>query len=151
VRLYTHGIWTAGILGEDDRVELIAGEIIEMAAFGVRHANCVRAWIQLLRGLVPHGMLIDIQNPIKVRNDGEPQPDVAVLYDRAYDTTPTEADALFVVEVSDSSLAYDRSTKLPSPLKSVVWASSIVVFFRCLQKEIGYDDGYQAAGVRSAR
>jgi len=58
-------------------------------------------------------MLIDMQNPIKVRNDGEPQPDVAVLYDRAYDSTPTEADTLFVVEVSDSSLAYDRSTRLP--------------------------------------
>lgn len=103
----------AGILGDHDRVELIAGEIIEMAAVGVRHANYVRAWIKLLRGLVPHGMLIDVQNPIKICNDGEPQPDVAVLYNRAYDTMPTEADTLFVVEVSDSSLAYSRSTKLP--------------------------------------
>ena len=103
----------AGILGEDDRVELIAGEIVEMAAIGLKHANCVRAWIQLLRRIVPDEFFIDVQNPIKIRDDGEPQPDIALLHDRTYTATPTAADVLFVVEVSDSSLAYDRGTKLP--------------------------------------
>lgn len=69
----------AGILGEDDRVELIAGEIIEMAAVGVRHANGVRAWIRLLRDLVPHGMLIDVQNPIKVRMECSIRTGIAIF------------------------------------------------------------------------
>jgi len=103
----------AGILDEDDWVELIAGEIVQMAAIGVQHANCVRQWIRVLTRVVPTGFIVDVQDPIRLHNDGEPQPDLAVLYDRHYDATPTEKDVLFVIEVFDSSLSYDRTTKLP--------------------------------------
>jgi len=103
----------AGILGEDDRVELIAGEIVQMAAIGVRHATCVSRLNRLLVRTAPDDLLVHVQDPIRLGNDGEPQPDLCLVYDRHYDATPTEQDVLLVIEVSDSSRLYDLNTKLP--------------------------------------
>ena len=103
----------AGILTEDDRVELIAGEIVEMSPIGDRHVGCVNVLADLLADLVRREALISVQNPIRLSADGEPQPDIALLRRGAPRAVPTPDDVLLVIEVADSSRDYDRGVKLP--------------------------------------
>ncbi len=104
---------TAGILTEGDDVELVAGEIIEISPIGVRHMQCVNRLNRILGRSVGAEMLVSIQNPIQLLPDSQPQPDLAILYDRRYDTIPAPSDVLLVIEVADSSRDYDRGTKFP--------------------------------------
>ena len=105
-----------GILGEDDRVELIEGEIIDMAPIGVGHAAAV---IRMTRALVPACMGradVSVQNPVRLDQASEPQPDFIILRLRAdgYELAhPGPADVLLLIEVADSSLRFDRTVKLP--------------------------------------
>ena len=105
-----------GILGPDDRVELIRGEIITMSPPGRRHSAFVDNLTQLLvLRLAHHGVIVSPQNPVVIGDDSEPQPDLKVLRRRTPPYKVREADAddvLLLVEVADSSLAYDRRTKL---------------------------------------
>src|SRR5262245_4728910 len=104
-----------GILGEDDRVELIKGEIIEMSPIGRRHTAFVGNLTQLLAVRLAGRALVWVQNPVALADDTEPQPDLAVLRRRRVPYKDREAwaeDALLLIEVADSSLAYDRTTKL---------------------------------------
>jgi Uma2 family endonuclease len=104
----------AGILGEDDRVELIRGEIVEMCAIGIRHAACVTRSNTLLTLRLWPEYLVSTQNPILIPDDGEPEPDLAILradYDE--ESRPTPADVVLVIEVSDSWLDFDGRRKLP--------------------------------------
>src|SRR5262245_37141744 len=97
----------AGILHEDDRVELIEGEIIETAAIGSRHAACVDRLNQLFSGRVAGRAIVRVQNPIRLSQRSEPQPDLALLRPRAdfYATGhPGPQDVLLVVEVADTSV-----------------------------------------------
>jgi len=104
----------AGILDEDDRVELIDGEIIAMSPIGPRHAHCVTLLTRLLSRQVPEDVLLAVQNPIRLPDDSEPQPDVALLRFSDYSRMlPTPDDVLVVIEVADTSRGYDRDTKLP--------------------------------------
>jgi Uma2 family endonuclease len=106
----------AGILREDDRVELIDGEIIEMPPIGPGHANVVdRITLLLVRRLGDRAQ-IRSQNPIRLDQLNEPQPDFALLRLRpdGYGSThPTPEDVLLVIEVSDTTLATDRDVKMP--------------------------------------
>jgi Uma2 family endonuclease len=105
---------TAGILTEDDRVELIAGEIVEMSPIGGRHVGRVNLLADLLADVVRREALISVQNPIRLSADGEPQPDITLLRRGvSLDAVPTPADVLLVIEVADSSRDYDRGVKLP--------------------------------------
>jgi Uma2 family endonuclease len=109
-----HRMAEAGILHEDDRVELIEGVIAEMTPIGSRHAACVRELIRLLSRQVSDDVRVDAQNPIRLDEYGEPQPDLAVIRARDYwDSLPGPDDVLLLIEVSDTSLAYDREIKLP--------------------------------------
>lgn len=117
-RLFTveeyHRMGEAGILHEDDRVELIGGEILEMDAIGSRHFTCVNGLTRLLVRVVGDEAIVSVQNPVRLDGHGEPQPDLAVLKDRDYtDSLPGPEDVLFVIEVSDTTLRYDRDFKLP--------------------------------------
>lgn len=106
----------AGILPADDRVELIAGDIIEMSPIGKRHAACVGRLTQALGLSLQRKAIIWVQNPIQIDDHSEPQPDIAILKPRAdfYEQSlPTPADVLLVIEVSDTTLEYDRQIKLP--------------------------------------
>ena len=106
----------AGILKEDDRVELIDGRIVSMSPIGSRHIGCVnRLTAMLVRGsgeeVVP-----SVQNPIRIDEYSEPQPDVVLLRPRDdfySDSLADPADVLLLVEVADSSEDYDRDVKLP--------------------------------------
>ncbi len=103
-----------GILGEDDRVELIKGEIVEMSPIGDRHAAFVDNLAQLLIRRLPDEVIVRVQGPVALADDTEPQPDLTLLRRRAVPYKDREAwaeDAVLVIEVADSSLAYDRTTK----------------------------------------
>ena len=102
-----------GILTEDDRVELIAGEIVEMSPIGVRHMQCVNRLTRMLSDALPATVQVSVQNPIRLLDDSEPQPDIAVLYDHDYAAIPAAGDTLLVIEVADSSRDFDRGMKIP--------------------------------------
>ncbi len=109
-----HKMAEAGILHEDDRVELIEGEIVDMAPIGSRHATCVRELVWLLSKQLSDELRLDVQNPVRLGEYGEPQPDLAVI--RAGDyagALPDPGDVLLLIEVSDTTLRYDREVKLP--------------------------------------
>jgi Uma2 family endonuclease len=111
-----HRMGEAGILGEDDRIELIDGELIQMAPIGVTHASKVNRLARMLLGAVGDKANVSIQNPIQLPPRNEPQPDIALLQPRAddyADRLPLAADVLLIVEVADTTLRYDRDIKIP--------------------------------------
>ena len=104
----------AGILGPDERVELIEGEIIVMPPISPEHAWSVDLDIPLFSRYARNRYMIRIQNPIHLNDGSEPQPDISLLRLRpeGYGAMhPTPADVLLVIEVADSSLEYDRNVK----------------------------------------
>ena len=106
-----------GILGQDDRVELIEGEIVEMAPIGPLHAGRVDRLLRLFGARLPDDFWIRGQNPVRLSRHSEPEPDLAVLRPeperaRSYEEDhPTAADVLLILEVADSSLQYDLGRK----------------------------------------
>jgi Uma2 family endonuclease len=103
-----------GILDEDDRVELIDGEIITMSPIGPLHVDGVAILDRLIRMRVPNDVLVLVQSPIQLPNNSQPQPDITLVrYDRYRGRLPAPDDIFVVIEVSDSTLAFDRDTKLP--------------------------------------
>lgn len=106
----------AGILESPERVELIDGEIFDMPAIGSPHAAVTNRLARLFsRALRDEVALVNIQSPLRLDAFNEPQPDLMLLRPRAdeyRDSHPSAADVLLLVEVSESSLAYDRGTKL---------------------------------------
>ena len=105
---------TAGILSEDDRVELIDGEIVQMSPIGSRHAACVKRLNQLFSGQVGGLALVLVQDPVRLDEHSEPEPDLALITPRAdyYAAAhPGPADVLLIVEVADTSAGYDRTVK----------------------------------------
>ena len=116
----------AGIFHEDDRVELIEGEVLEMAAIGDRHFECVYRLTRLLSrwvfgdapslyGDAEAGRIgVSVQNPLVLSIDGEPEPDLVLVRRReGRSGVPVPEEAKLVVEVADTSLVYDQDTKLP--------------------------------------
>jgi Uma2 family endonuclease len=101
-----------GILGEDERVELVAGRIVEMSPEGPLHAGTIDLCAETLRRLFGRDYTVRVQHPLAVDPDGEPEPDLAVVRGgpRAHlGGHPHEA--VLVVEVAIASLAYDRGEK----------------------------------------
>jgi Uma2 family endonuclease len=105
-----------GILSPDERVELIEGEIVDMAPIGSRHAACVD---RLNRDFVPalgDRAIVRVQGPLRLHDYSEPEPDLVILRPRDdfyAEETPGPADALLVIEVADTSERYDRQVKVP--------------------------------------
>lgn len=111
-----HRLGEAGILGEDDRVELIEGEITMMSPVGGRHAACVSRLTRLFVQQTGERAIVRVQDPVHLDERSEPQPDLAVLRPRQdfyASGHPRPEDVLLLVEVADSSLGYDRDVKLP--------------------------------------
>lgn len=104
-----------GVFSEDARLELIRGEIIEMTPIGDRHGVCVMMVEDLLADLRPKGV-VSTQNPLRLpAQRSVPQPDVVLLRRRHdfWSRPPHPEDVFLLVEVSDTSLAYDRDVKIP--------------------------------------
>jgi Uma2 family endonuclease len=101
-----------GILGEDERVELVAGRIVEMSPEGPLHAGTIDLCAETLRRLFGPGYTVRVQHPLAVEPDGEPEPDLAVVQgDPRAHLGDHPHEAVLVVEVALASLAYDRSEK----------------------------------------
>jgi Uma2 family endonuclease len=106
----------AGIFAEDDRVELIDGEVRAMSPIGPRHAAIVKRLNALMSRQVGDRTILSVQDPIQLTDYTEPQPDLAVLRlreDFYVQAHPVPADVLVVVEVAETSLEYDREEKVP--------------------------------------
>jgi Uma2 family endonuclease len=104
----------AGIFDEDDRVELLDGEIIIMAPVGNHHVKAVRKLNRRMNRIYGDLCLVDCQNPFILNNISEPQPDILLLHPRMEESEelPGPSDLFLVVEVAESSLGYDRGRKL---------------------------------------
>ena len=108
-----HRMAEAGIFGEDDRVELADGEIVEMTPIGWRHVRAVTILTQFLAGALA-GYYVSVQNPVVFGEHDERQPDLALVRAEALESAlPTAGDVALVVEVAETSLSYDRDVKLP--------------------------------------
>jgi Uma2 family endonuclease len=110
-----HWMGRVGIFCEDARVELIDGDIIDMSPIGDRHVACLICLTDLFSDRLRGRASISVQNPVRLGERQEPQPDLVLLrrLQRRRRTTPTADDVLLLIEVADSSLAYDRRTKVP--------------------------------------
>lgn len=126
-----HKMVESGILKEDERVELIRGEIIEMSPIGTKHAACVNRLVNLLVQLLGKRVIVAAQNPVALNNNSEPQPDVALLKHRDdfYATAhPQPQDIFLLIEVANSTVMYDREEKIPLYAEAnitVVWLVDI--------------------------
>ena len=102
----------AGILGEDERIELIRGEILTMSPIGPRHCTVVDRFNYLLVTALGARAWVRVQSTVRLFPDTMPEPDLAILRRRDYsEAHPTPADILLVIEVAETSLAYDRGEK----------------------------------------
>lgn len=106
----------SGILSENDRLELLAGEIVEMSPIGSRHAACVNGLNLMFNASLQGWAIVSVQNPIRLSRYSEPEPDLALLklqedfYARAH---PGPRDVFLVIEVAETSVEMDRKAKLP--------------------------------------
>jgi Uma2 family endonuclease len=106
----------AGIFRSNSRLELLEGEIYEMSPIGSHHAACVSFLGNLLSRQLGDKLIVRTQDPIRLNDFSEPQPDIALLrwrddfYRHAH---PVPADVLLVIEVADTTVESDRRVKIP--------------------------------------
>ena len=111
-----HRMGKAGVFKEAARVELMDGEVINMAPVGSKHAAMVARVQKLLEGVAGDQAIVWTQNPIVLDDRSEPQPDISLLHQRDdfyASSHPRPQDVLLIVEVSDTTLRYDREVKAP--------------------------------------
>ena len=117
-----HRMGEAGILTEDDRVELIEGELVAMAPVGSEHIAATNALTRLLVLAVGDRAIVSVGNPVRLTRHSEPQPDFSLLNrrDNYRKTPPGPEDTMLAVEVSNTSLDYDRKVKLALYARSLI-------------------------------
>lgn len=111
-----HRMGKTGFLDPETRLELIEGELFEMAPIGSFHAGTVGILTRLFARTVADSALVYVQNPIVLGDRSEPQPDIALLRPRPdyyLNEHPRPEDVLLLIEVSDSTVRFDRETKVP--------------------------------------
>lgn len=118
IRLLTvqeyHLMAEIGILDEDERVELLGGQIVKMAAKGTAHGAGVKRTVELLQNLLGRLVLISVQDPVRLNDNSEPEPDIAlVVPDPLYyeDHHPTPSEVYLIIEVADRTLRKDLGIK----------------------------------------
>ena len=105
----------AGVFPPESHLELINGEIIEMAPIGSQHASHLKRLIHLFSGLIQQSAVIAAQDPLQLNNFSEPEPDFMLLRPSAdfyYASHPQAVDVLLLIEIADSSIDYDQTKKL---------------------------------------
>jgi Uma2 family endonuclease len=106
----------AGIFAKDARLELIEGEIVELSPIGSRHLACVNFLSRFLNRTLGDMAIVSTQNPVRLDDYSEPQPDIALLRlrdDFYRHKLPAPPDVLLIIEVSDTTVVYDRLVKVP--------------------------------------
>jgi len=118
IRLFTvqeyHEMIKNGILDEDDRVELLTGQIVKMAAKGTAHNAAVKRTVELVQNLLGRLVLIGVQDSIQLNDNSEPEPDIALLVrDPLYyeDRHPTPSEIYLIIEIADTTLRTDCGIK----------------------------------------
>ena len=112
-----------GSLKPDDRVELLEGKIFDMSPIGPAHASITRRLNQIFSAAAESRYLVSIQDPVRIAEDSELQPDLMLLkpHSENYDARhPSSSDVLLLIEVADTTLNFDRSFKLPAYARSGV-------------------------------
>ncbi len=107
----------SGIIPENDRVELIEGDIVEMAPIGARHASSVSRVVDVFRAFPPGPAILLVQSPIELTEITRVEPDVALVQRRPdfyRARLPRAVEVFLAVEVADSSIGYDRTVKVPA-------------------------------------
>jgi Uma2 family endonuclease len=111
-----HKMVAAGMLDENDRVELIFGKLVDLSPVGTQHRRVVNKIMRLLTRTLPEAeYYVDVQNPVTLLDDSEPEPDICVARgpeERYANHHPYPADIFLLVEVSDTTLKYDRTAKM---------------------------------------
>jgi Uma2 family endonuclease len=120
-----------GMLKDYEKAEIIEGELIKKMTVGDRHAAVVDRLTKIFVRAVSDDILVRIQNPVRLSDFNEPEPDVLLADLTKYDGKrhPRPAEVLLLVEVSDSTLKYDRDTKLPLYAESLIgeiWIINLV-------------------------
>jgi Uma2 family endonuclease len=120
VRLLTiddyHRMIETGIIHEGEHIELISGQIFNMAAKGTRHTVANTELMGELLLLLGRRAKIRCQDPITLPNNSEPEPDIVIARlrsDNYVNSHPAPADIILVIEVADSTIKFDRDTKAP--------------------------------------
>jgi len=111
-----HRMIESGILHEDDRIELIEGELNTMPPINTAHAGKTKRLNRILSGLTGDAAIVSVQDPLVLGERSEPEPDLMLLRPRAdfYEkANPLPGDVLLLIEVADTSLDYDRGVKIP--------------------------------------
>ena len=111
-----HLMHEAGVFPQGDRLELINGEIKTMSPIGRKHVACIIRLVKLFEKKLGDRFMISAQNSVRLNNHSEPQPDIAILKwrdDFYIEALPTPDDILLIIEVADSTIAYDREIKAP--------------------------------------
>ena len=127
-----HRLGEAGVINEDSRVELIEGDLIAMPRIGSQHAAHLDCAVQKIFQRTGSQAIVRVQSPIQLDQRSEPEPDLALLRPRAdfyAQSHPTPEDILLLIEVSDSTLDYDRDIKMPLYAKAgipEVWLLDLV-------------------------
>src|SRR5262245_60186595 len=125
----------AGVFSQDARLELMDGEIMDMAPIGIRHAaavNLLTGW--LVRG-VGDRAIVSVQNPLIANEWSAPQPDLAVLRpraDRYFHAHPGARDVLLVIEVAETTLRYDLGRKMPLYARTGVAEAWVIDLESCV-------------------
>lgn len=139
-----HRLAELGFFGEDDRVELIKGEIVQVAAKGTAHSTFNRRLLRELSTLLGDRATLQSQDPVVISTNSEPEPDIAILQNRDDDylsAHPSPLDVLLVIEIADSSINYDQKVKLPLYAEAGIsnyWIFNLVE--NCLES---YSEPYQ--------
>ncbi len=110
-----HRMGEAGVFSENNHIELIDGEILEMAPIGFNHAGHLNRLTSVFSFLLADNAVLSVQNPLQLSHFSEPQPDFMLLKPEAnfYSSRhPNADDVLLLIEVSDSTLAFDQNQKL---------------------------------------
>jgi Uma2 family endonuclease len=132
-----HRLIELGFLTENDRVELIRGELMQMVAKGTPHTVCNTSLVYEVTMLLQRQAIVRGQEPIILPPDSEPEPDLVIARnrsDRYLSNHPSPADILLVAEVADSTLKYDQETKLSLYAESGIadyWIFNLVA--NCLE------------------
>ena len=145
-----HKLADAGILEEDDRVELLDGEIILMSPVGYRHAKAVRRLVTTFIRASRDRYEVQGQDPVVVNDYSEPQPDVLLLANEVdeYEGLPEARHTYLVVEVADSTLRYDRGRKLKAYARAGI-AEFWIVNLKENSIEVYRDPAGETYGSRS--
>ncbi|UBF25866.1 Uma2 family endonuclease [Kovacikia minuta CCNUW1] len=117
-----HRLIELGFFKPDDRIELIRGELIQMASKGTAHEVCLTRLLRELPILLGDRATLRCQSPITLL-DSEPEPDFTIAQNRSDDylsAHPSPADVLLIIEISDSSLAYDQDVKLSLYAENII-------------------------------